>query len=595
MNNNFSKEEGRSIDHGLPPDIVFKTLPYLSASDIKSLSLTNKYYNKLLDYENSNTLWHELYRKSFEYGHRNDEPFISNRGQDYTTCLETVLVNNYPDISWKERYRHMEQDVSFYSWGSLQNSRLGYTVNSNPAISFQAGSHQGRRYVGISKPTPVPWFNQLSSSENPTKDKINIGQVINQDHKIIVQISSGGYSFQLLTKSGKLFSTGSTYNGNNRGPGPKDEQSDFNVLQHLILSMEHNFPRRVHESIITTGMFAVNDVIRLIPNPHQDTYRSVSNLLKKCEEYVYGNKNIRRLFPRDAFNFYKDEGDFTVDERIFDAIKFVSVASGRAHILALDGNNELYTWDSPGMDHGIRILLEGLPSRLTNPILKIRCGWDFSCVYIHSVGLVFWDSRSALKKGDMASKADYKIIPNTGDVNGKNRIVDFACCSANSVFYITNDGHTLWLHRNGESKQIDLQLDGLLTKIKASCMALVLFTEQCTYTLRVVNGEVVENSLQKIDLGPDKKFIDISAGDYHNLGLTSDGELFSWGLESDLCGCLGQGDASEAVEVRQVASYESSRSIRISNPTLIELPPNSICVAIVAGGWQSGALILNKG
>ncbi|AMD19301.1 HBR400Cp [Eremothecium sinecaudum] len=594
MTENSNNEDKQFINYGLPPDIVLTTLPYLDAADIKNLSLTNKYFNRLLDYQGSNTLWRELYRKAFGYNHTNDEPFISNSGEDYKTCSEMILVNNYPEATWLSRYKYRQHNVSFHTWGCLQHARLGYTTTSHPEVTSLISGPEQRRRTGINKPTPVPWFKDAANEKSEASGRKHQRQP-DADDKSIVQISAGGFSFQLLTKSGKLFSTGTTYNGSHRGPGPKNNERDFNVLQEMVTSLEESYPRRMHESIVTSGMFGIGPgTIRIIPNPHQDMYRSISDLLSKCEEYVTDNQYVRRLFARDSFNFYMDESDFTIDRKSFDKIKFVAVSSGRAHILALDDKNEVYSWDSPGVDHGVRLLFEGLPTRAGNPVLKIGCGWDFNCVYIYAVGLVVWDSRYPLKKGDMASKADYKVIPETGDINGPNRILDFACCSAKTVFYITNEGDKLWMYSHERTTHVDLPINGRFRKIEASRMSLAIFTEQSTYTLKISDGEVVDGSLVNIDIAPDKKFITLSSGDYHNIALTEDGELYSWGLESELCGCLGIGDAREAVEVRNVATYQSSTSICVAQPTKVQLPSNSVCVAIAAGGWQSGALILQK-
>ncbi|AET40657.1 SCF ubiquitin ligase complex subunit SAF1 Ecym_6277 [Eremothecium cymbalariae DBVPG len=594
-------QEGRSIDYGLPPDIVLATLPYLESQDIKNLSLTNRYFYKLLDYEQSNTLWHELYRKAYGYTYTNDEPFISKCTDGYNTCSERILVNKFPDLTWAERYKLRSENTSLYTWGSLQHARLGYTYNSNPAIGGHVSSTNRLRIrSGVNRPTPVPWFVDAKQSGSPSgeaqgREKDPNDEVSGRGDRIIVQISAGGFSFQLLTKSGKLFSTGMTYSGGHKGPGPVTGERDYNTFQEIASLIERNHTLQNTESLATVQVYDnTTGNMRIIPRPHQNIYQLFTELESQTEQFVTGNQQIRRMIPRDVFDFYKDNTDLSVDRNAFDKVKFVSVSSGRSHFLALDDKNEIYSWDSPEMNHGVRILFEGLPSRKTNPILKIGCGWDFNCVYIYGIGLVVWSSRSSLARGDLAAKANYKIIPDTADINGSNRILDFACCSENTVFYIPKEGDKLWLYSHELSKYVDLTLDGKIYKIEASYMTLALFTEQSTYTVTVSNGEVVHRSLTKINLAAGQKFITFSAGDYHNIALTDQGELYSWGLESDLCGCLGLGDAEEATEVQRVAVYETARSIRALQPVKVELPPDSICVAIAAGGWHSGALMLKK-
>ncbi|AAS52530.1 AEL155Cp [Eremothecium gossypii ATCC 10895] len=595
MENKSNQDDPRSIDYGLPPDIVLATLPYLEPRDIKNLSLTNKYFYKLLDYGGSNTLWHELYRKAFGYTQTNEEPFSSNGAEGLSTCSETVLVTAFPDMSWMERYKARERCTRLYTWGSQQHGRLGYTLGCNPMVSDDVfDGRWGHQRVGISKPTLVPWFTEACRTDNgePVPGLPDVAE-IDQDDRTIVQMSAGGFSFQLLTKSGKLYFTGITYTGGHPGPGPKNER-DYNYFRNIVLEIDQN---RIPDLFARNGMYRhrVHNAWSE-PVPHDDLYRALNKMKKRCLQHIPGNRHVQRLLARDSLSFYHEESAFAmkVDPSLFDKVKFVSVTSGRSHILALDDNNNLYSWDGPDIDYGVRIVFEGLPVRKTNPLLKIGSGWDFNCVYIYAVGLVVWSSRSAVKKGDTFAKANYNVIPDTADISGTNRISDYACCANNVVFYITNNGRKLWIYSHGVSKTVDLPFDGRLTKIEASCMTLVLCTENSTYTLKVNNGDIVEDSFMKMNLEQGQKFIAVSAGDYHNLALTDKGELYSWGLESDICGCLGQGDPDEAVDTRQIATFESARSIRVLQPAKVELPANSVCVAITAGGWHSAALIMQN-
>lgn len=603
------ESDEHSIEANLPPDIVEATLPYLSSNDIRNLSLTNKYFHKLLDYENSSTLWHELYHKAFGTTNTNDEPFLTKTSQDFKTCSETILLNRYPEKTWLELYNLRSSVAGLYTWGCLKHARLGYTLSSHSLISDSFVNSAGLRLkFGINSPVEVPWFvdsHPISARANSwtNEEDSQIEANIQEDDKTIVQISGGGFSFQILTKSGKLFSTGSTYNGGHKGPGPRNGEHDYNPFKDMISSIEQSYPVlrrapiRAGGTINTTGVMGdrhnrMADIP--IELPHRDIYSSLRDMEEKVEHYLPGNKHIRRMFCRDCFDIYSlDNNSFEVAEARLNAVKFVAISSGRSHFLALDDKNELYSWDGPEVEHGIKLQFEGLPPRETNPILKIGCGWNFNCAFFYEVGLVVWRDRSPLQKGESYSRANYQVVPNTGDVNGEHKVIDFACCQDNSVFYINNEGHRLWLYSNGTTRYIDLPVNGKLSKIVGSNNTLALFTEQNCYIVTICNGEVVYDSLTKLELDDSTdRFISLSTGDYHTVALTANGQIYTWGLESEMCGCLGLGTPSHIVEERQAGQFENARSIKVGKPTRVSIGCDYTCVAITAGGWQTGALII---
>ena len=191
----------------LPPDIIQHTLPFLSQEDIKNLSQTNKYYHKLLNFTSSETLWHELFRKKYGTLFTNAEPLYSKITDEYNTCVEKIMVDCYPTASWESLYRLRSGNCRLYTWGSIRHGRLGYTSSSNSAVTDDMVNGHLRFPTGVNIPVCVPWYSAEETSED----------------KSIVQISGGGFSFQILTGSGKIFSTGSTFTGGNNGPGLRDD------------------------------------------------------------------------------------------------------------------------------------------------------------------------------------------------------------------------------------------------------------------------------------------------------------------------------------------------------------------------------------
>ncbi|EDO15450.1 hypothetical protein Kpol_1027p25 [Vanderwaltozyma polyspora DSM 70294] len=590
------------------PDIVQATLPFLSPDDIRNLSLTNKYFHKLLNYGSSETLWHELFHKVYSTLNTNEEPFQINEQSEFKTCAENILVKRFPNASWQDRYTMRTKNTRFYSWGCLRNGRLGYTLSSSaeiPESSINTIGIQGK--AGINSPISVPWI------------ELNDDTI---DDFAVVQISGGGFSFQILTKSGEIYSTGTTFTGGHKGPGAAEGESDYNPYRELIEEIEDSLPRvrlggRSH--INTTGtlsgrtMLPHNRVINPIasippgvpPNnsdfnlghPHTDIYAGFAEMERASSQTLPENQSIRRMFPRNSLKFYNktsnDDGD--TEKHTVEDIKFSSICSGRSHFLALDDNNDIYSWDSTDSDHGVLLRFKDLDTTNTQPILKIGCGWNFNCAYVYHVGLIVWNSRSVLKKGDKFSYANYKIIPGTSGSETDSKVVDFACIHDEKVLFITNNGNKLNIYEKGVVNTLSLDITGKILKITVSYSSLVIFTDNDCYFFKLHDGNIDVDSriILKLD-DPDDHFISLASGDYHHIGLTQSGNIYTWGLESQWSGCLGLGSPDHIVDELHVGNVENHRDIRVLKPTKLELGEGSAGMAVAAGGWQTSALILKN-
>ena len=582
------------------PDIVQATLPFLSPEDIRNLSLTNKYFHKLLNYDTSDTLWHELFYKVYSTLNTNDEPFRSKSTVDFMTCAEEIITRNFPETTWQKRYEMRTKDTQLYTWGCLKHGRLGYNYSTNSNLNDEDVNNFGIRVKsGVNKPVAIPWF--------PSNE-------INTDDWSISQVSGGGFSFQILTKSGKIYSTGSTYTGGHKGPGPSDRDGDYNPFRLLIRELENSLPNiRIGglAHINTTGTLnsrvmrhhgptPVPQIMQTtlptvsVEKPHRDIYSGFAEMERTSSQYIPGNDHIRRMFPRNVFDFYcSDPKKSGLDKEKIDSIKFTAISSGRSHFLALDQNNEVYSWDTADSDHGVLINFDGIDTKRKHPILKIGCGWDFSCVYIYGIGLAIWNQREALKQGQTQSDARYQLIPDTDAINGNEKVIDFACMQNNHVIYITNDGEKIWEYSQGIKNEISLPIKGKISKVSASFSSLVVFANSNCYTFKIDNGKIDTTSMISLELD-DKNdcIISLASGDYHSVALTQSGSIYTWGVESQACGCLGLGGPSTIVEEEHLGTLESTNNIRVTKPTKIRLGDEYKCVAITAGGWQSAALIL---
>jgi len=89
-----------------------------------------------------------------------------------------------------------------------------------------------------------------------------------------------------------------------------------------------------------------------------------------------------------------------------------------------------------------------------------------------------------------------------------------------------------------------------------------------------------------------KDVISVVLGDHHRAALTAGGKLFTWGKFS--AGALGLGEANE------ISGWASSPSIEleVGVPTEVKFdngkkPKNRFCLAVAAGGWHTGALVID--
>lgn len=588
-------------DGSLPPDIIESTLPFLSEEDIKNLSQTNKYYNKLLNLNESTMLWHDKFHKNYSILSTAEEPFRSHENSNYMTCQERILRNNFPILDWSQLYELREQHTQLYTWGCLKHARLGYTAISNDQLDDNVMNGTGSRFkFGVNTPIRVPWFPSDSTD-------------VNDDDKSIVQISGGGFSFQILTKSGKLFSTGATFSGGHNGPGPQNGDVDFNPFRDAIRNLEQSYPRILvgHSTIAPHGSISHHGPTPVLSNninnndnssniitsmPHRNIYREIEILQEESNEQIGNNSHITRMFTRNSFPIYRGNGNnFQMDYNRFGKLKFIAISSGRSHFIALNDQNEIYSWDNNESNHGIKINFNELNLDLKiHPILKIATGWDFSCIYVYEIGLIIWKERDALKKGDLSANAHYHIIPNTNYLSGEHKLIDFTCVQDNIVYYIDMQGEILWKYEKGKNIGFRLPIKGKLSKIISCLTTLVIFTEFDCYSMKLENGNLDINSLIKLDIDQfDDKIISICSGDYHTLALTEKGNIYSWGIESQFCGCLGLGKPEVIVNELHIGEWGGPRNVNVLKPTKIPINENQICIGLTAGGWQSAALIVN--
>ncbi|OUM54576.1 hypothetical protein BVG19_g3982 [[Candida] boidinii] len=511
------------------PDLIaFHLIDYLDKDDIISLFLTCK---KIFTILNQSFVWHKLFKKTFN---ESDTPYKM-----------TIY-------KWPQLYR-LRSRSKLLVWGHALRSRLGFQFNelNNSQFELKNGFRRVVKLIKISD-------KQL-------------------DNEIVADITSGGFSFQVLTSSGKLYCTGNSL-GSWHGslgvcePGPRVRDPQFQPL-------------------VQTNSFMGNIYPVTISDPNSDNSKE---------------NNTR---------------------------KHISVSSGRGHFISLDNEGSLWSWDSVGQkNQGIELKLYGLNNELLvndadRKIVLIKAGWRSSSALISNLGTVVWNKRDNVRNDRRSDESanDLPHLDNHPTANVKCRIVSNTKNIGNDfeddsviVDYVVLDGFLVYITALGNLFRVNL--DHLNDEINSSNYYLksyhlmgfekyikefdgnkflkpkfIRLSGSYNKFSCITNSDLVllGDSDSKFDSPP--KIIDflqhrgcisIEVGDYHYLALLQNGELYSWGCESSLNGCLGLGRVDDMV---RNGARRDGIDIRVTEPTRV--PTRGKVLAIAAGGHQSAAIV----
>ncbi|ODQ83063.1 hypothetical protein BABINDRAFT_159525 [Babjeviella inositovora NRRL Y-12698] len=100
---------------------------------------------------------------------------------------------SFTSSKWPELFKRRARS-KLYAWGKPDSGRLGTaTRNIPPEYARRAGFT-----TAVVRPFPINAFS----------------------HVVLADVTAGGFSFQILTSNGEIYSTGSSWNGGQVGPGP---------------------------------------------------------------------------------------------------------------------------------------------------------------------------------------------------------------------------------------------------------------------------------------------------------------------------------------------------------------------------------------
>lgn len=520
---------------------------YLSPYDTFSLSLTCKLIHQQLT-------TNDAYRRLFQLKFGKITPL------------------SLKDYDWKRLFQlRSSKNVNFYSWGSPQLGRLGYLLKDIPQ------EHRAPLLLGVHTPTKVPNF------ENFTID----------------QILTGGYSFQLLL-NGDIYCTSASYKITDGPAAPGPRKSDSVTA-----------PFEISDDAVTAFPLLSRRFNRTVePIPQGPRAPDNPNLRLPPLEMTFPPSLKRQPVEESSF-VTKMELPPTEDGQS----KCISISSGRLHFIGLDDRNRVYTWDSGNYDWrvGVQIVFNGLHGTIT----KILAGWNSSVCFMSGVGLIVWCCRdsiapSSTENGNQ-SEAHYVVIPDLTSV------IDFiALCDC--VIYIKGDGELYrydtvlnepsqsgmessntpypivgfnrWLSRYNKKNSVISSF----TKITGCYKSFALFTQAGLVLLGDLHSSG-SDSHGEPNVLPELQntgVIHVVIGDYHLLALTDKGDLLSWGLEPQSCGCLGLGYIPHLLKADETSATQEGRNWRVHRPTLVKKPTeNGMWLAVVAAGWHSAGLFVS--
>ncbi|CAH6718855.1 hypothetical protein CLIB1444_01S16006 [[Candida] jaroonii] len=481
--------------------------------------------------------------------------------------------------NWIDRFKLRTSPSKLFTWGSTDLGRLGYMIRDVPPEKLTSNRN-------VKLPHNLTNFNDL----------------------IITDLKSNGFSFQILTNQGLFFSGNDYKRRVNASPGPRD--SDYRKRMELTgpvgvfppLGRIGGGPRILpinHQPIETGSAHRLQGDEFSSPPPTTAPPRQTNPNLRRPPDQIPELREFQSQVTKhdqQSEKVRKIESNF-ITKLDTQGSKIISISSGRMHFIGLSDDNKLYTWDTGNVDlKGILLSFPGLD----NPIIsKIKSGWNLSSFYTKGK-LIVWFSRQPIteeqvQQNDFSSKCNYWIINDP-----RNEIIDWYL-GPDFIIVLKKDG--VWGKKvdvghyyhniEGHSSLEELTtLSGfnywlktynsngtniVYSKITGGFKNFAIFTSD----QRVLIGDstFIDDEITSLeDLDDPKKpkeiplddIVEMEIGDYHYLALNSNSELFSWGLNSNNCGCLGIGDVEG----------------EIKEPTKID----GKWIVITAAGWHSGGI-----
>ncbi|GMG31196.1 unnamed protein product [Ambrosiozyma monospora] len=532
-NNNNNNKNGRSKFQltRLNSDILsFHLVPFLDPEDIISLFLTCKSIHSMLDNE---IVWHELYTKSFQsVPQLTSVPITpeivtrenSNSGNTTPTSgSHRTNISQGRCSSWHDCYKVLRR-AKFYSWGAHGSSkRLGNLENN---------------------------YNRYTCK--PLESKIPLKKGAGES---IVKVDAGGYSFQILTSQGKLYSTGAGKLGLVDTDNKKVKFFSSGRTQYIAINEKNE---------LLVGDADNKEVIK----PDWFMRRTSLTLQEPDVTHIMDPARKLEIYEPESLNIYEVKAG-----RHMASCRTSGVLSG------------IILWRRPSVlafqeDGLFRPLIEFqfceacfISDNENDPILDYILLSE-CVIYITKSGSLYRVDISSEDNEDNEDDEWTLSAPIPGVVHKLTNFHSYAnshrvdkFCSENPKFVkisgyfhnfavVTDDGQLLLGKSESDFPEIidELQPDGL----------------------------------NSADDGKRHVIVSVAVGYGHYLALNDKGEVYSWGIEFECCGACGLGTRDEVIQKGWGRGY---RNLEIPKPQKVEFGDGLIALDVCACGCQSGALV----
>lgn len=541
--------------------------------ELEDLENLGKTCREFYQLTNSESTWHDLYKRTFG-----------------------VQPNALTAHKWPELYK-LRSLASLYTWGGAGNGRLGYPVSEISKEDLAASGNA----TGCCRPKRV--------------DRLG--------KKVIADLVAGGFSFTILTAKGELYGIGDVYQGGftmrpiavpirRAQPAPLENRTD-NTGHNNVLGHQGNVPITGMPGIAIPRFLNPRHPRTPVPPAAPRTPRATHHMQSMSISEALESKELR---PSKSY---------------------VSVSSGRRHVVALTGDGDVFVWAQtfglPGRevsfdfskpanfeaDNTSDTHEEKNSTRPKHSVLRVVAGWSCTVALVSGIGLIAWHAdqhadaqlpdtqeEGYLRSGTQTQapkEVVYSVVRNT----------DFAAdCDEAIVDIVVGESFMVFLNGRGQVFQVslrDLSSQGVCTlvpELLQDIESVVQMESGDRSKIRKLTGSFRQfaafTSLDNVIMAhwENDKFsyclhpelqqvgcVSVAMGDHHKIALLRGGRLLTWGTEPGSCGCLGQGQAEE--NLSSPGWRKHNYDLILDTPKPVSTPAKRALV-IAAAGWQSAAI-----
>ncbi|ODQ64197.1 RCC1/BLIP-II protein [Nadsonia fulvescens var. elongata DSM 6958] len=676
--------------------LIDNVFPYLAIRDLLALSGSCRDLHALVTLP---SVWHDLYYRNFGI---QPTPFDKPQPQHETSLQsQSQWLTKWPEIFKFRSTAHL------YTWGASSLGRLGLDLGriSSSEKSVPSGNNVGNRLgafePGIVKPNRVTTVDQLAIADVTAG---GFSFTILTTHGEIVGI---GDLQKFLPRPGGPGGRGGIVGGRgvfgNHGTGDRGDDQPLRFVggpNHRIIphhrpvdyDNNHGSESALNQRIPLMGgsvnelftPFRVGGIVRNAQTHHNGDHdtdntppetnpiasqsspmqlslplsSSTTSRLVKAESLslplTLSDRSSPKTLSTDTILQAGAEfqGGYTVNPTLQNP-RFISISSGREHLIALDERNNIWMWDRSftergkllKFDFGSIVTSQGTQLPKNNPrVIKIMAGWNFSAALFEGIGLVVWfdlgECLNEQSEGNGGYRCNYSVVgvPNLlSQSDGISlEVVDFMTghCflilldQEGGLYKLVDVASLESVSRSQPRRLVEFdnqlkQLRGTSTKdhrkfvkLSGSYRTFAAFTDGDDVFLgHIDTAQPAVGSRNEGDLGDHSQpmilpelqqtnVISISVGDYHCLALQRGGSVLSWGVECKNCGCLGMGKAEDVL-----ARYEGqlcddgeklcesvNAGLKLRRPRKVDFRKagednEEYVLAIAAAGWQSCAIV----